>query len=293
MKAILEEEAREKAVRVDRAWELFFENKTELKEGAGLFLFAEWLWDQMGRKAGNLNKNSKGEMMITVPRLEPDALDYLLRLVSFWADEIYMKEGGATSENLWREPVVNLFNDEGRRGAENRLVSPMADPGCSELNLMPLLGPGRAFFSVQVIEKGGATARLHSHSALDEYYLVLDGRGTLRHNDREIGVGRGDLIGKPVGPDNATQLIADRGERMRILDMEVWHERAHFSKDLMLHPEFNELILRGPGWGAIIPRESLITSEDFRSHYNEGYRRNKDGSWSPSSHRGHKKVREK
>lgn len=291
MKIILDDEVRQGAIRVDRAWELFFDSKTELKPGGGLFRFPEWLWDEFGRKAGNLNKNTKGELSVTIPQLDDDALDFLLRLASFWGDEVYVKKGGRMSENLWREPVVNLFEDQ-RKGAERALAGEMDDAGSTELNLMPIIGPGRAFFSVQVLEEGGCTARLHSHSEVDEYYLILEGKGTLRHNDKEIEVKRGDIIGKPTGPDNATQLVADRGERLRILDMEVWHQRAHFSKDLMLHPEFNELIMRGPGWGAIIPRDSMITSEDFRSHYDEGYRRNKDGGWVPARHRGHKKVRE-
>jgi uncharacterized cupin superfamily protein len=293
MKIILDEEVRKGTLRADRAWELFFESKSSLIRGPGLAAFANWLWDELGRYAGNLNRDSKGEVTVTVPSLKPDALDFLLRLVSFWADEVYLKKGGTMSENLWRKPVVNVFDDQARDGAERTLIGAMDEVGSIELNLMPLLGPGRAFFSVQVIEKDESTARFHSHSALDEYYLILDGKGTLRYNGMEMEVKRGDLIGKPIGPDAATQLIADRGERLRILDMEVWHERQWYSKDLMLTPDFNEIIMRGPGWGAIIPRESLIPSEEYRSHYGEGYRRTKDGGWVSSQAHGHKKVRGK
>jgi uncharacterized cupin superfamily protein len=158
---------------------------------------------------------------------------------------------------------------------------------------MPVLGPGRAFFSVQMIARGASTARLHSHSALDEYYLILEGRGTLRFNGKEVEVKQGDLIGKPAGPDAATQLIADRGETLRILDMEVWHQRAHFSKDVISDPDFNEIILRGRGWDAVIPADSLMPSDDSGNHYDEGYKRTKDGGWVPSKLRGHQKVREK
>ena len=106
-------------------------------------------------------------------------------------------------------------------------------------------------------------------------------------------VRRGDLIAKPTGPDATSQLIADRGETLRILDMEVWHDRAYNTKDLIHNPDFNEIILRGPGWGGLFPTEALMTSEDFRKHYDEGYRRTKDGGWVPSKLRGHKKIREK
>jgi uncharacterized cupin superfamily protein len=293
VKFILEEGATDRALRVDLAWPVFFESKSDIPEGHGarLIPFTNWLWDEIGKRAGNLNKNAKTELTLAIPPLSEEALDFLLRLCSFWADELYMKKGGTLSENLWRKPVVNVFDDSTLDGAEARLVS--KDEDTYQRFFMPLLGPGRAFFRVEVIKNGESAARFHSHSDVDEYYLILDGSGTLRYSDKELQVKKGDLVGKPTGPDATSQLIADKGEALRILDMEVWHDRPYYSKDLMLHTDFNELIMRGPGWGAIVPRESMITSEDFRSHYGDGYRRNKDGDWVPSKHRGHKKVREK
>jgi uncharacterized cupin superfamily protein len=293
VKFILEEGATDRALRVDLAWPVFFESKSDIPEGHGarLIPFTNWLWDEIGKRAGNLNKNAKTELTLAIPPLSEEALDFLLRLCSFWADELYMKKGGTLSENLWRKPVVNVFDDSTLDRAEARLVS--KDEDTYQRFFMPLLGPGRAFFRVEVIKNGESAARFHSHSDVDEYYLILDGSGTLRYNDKELQVKRGDLVGKPTGPDATSQLIADKGDALRILDMEVWHDRPYYSKDLMLHTDFNELIMRGPGWGAIVPRESMITSEDFRSHYGDGYRRNKDGDWVPSKHRGHKKVREK
>jgi uncharacterized cupin superfamily protein len=257
MRIVLEEEFEEGALRVDRAWELFFGSKSSLTGGPWLDTFANWLWHELGEKAGYLNKKSKGELTVTIPLLEPDALDFLLRLVSFWADEVHVKRTGTLSENLWKKPVVNLLDDEIRHGAERVLTHSMDNAGSKELNLMPLLGPGRSFFSVQVLEKGEFSARMHSHSAVDEYYLILEGKGTLRNNGKEIEVRRGDLIGKPAGPDAATQLLANRGERLRILDMEVWHQSAHFSKDTVRYPDSKEIMMRGQGWGAIIPEDSL------------------------------------
>jgi uncharacterized cupin superfamily protein len=293
VKLILEEGATDRALRVDLAWQVFFESKSDIPEGHGakLIPFTNWFWDEVGKRAGNLNKNARTELTLSIPPLSDDALDFLLRLCSFWADEVYVKKGGALSENLWRRPVVNVFDDSTLDAAEARLVS--KDEDTYQRFFMPLLGPGRSFFRVEVIKNGESAARFHSHSGVDEYYLVLDGSGTLRYNGKEMTVKKGDLVGKPTGPDATSQLIADKGEELRILDMEVWHDRPYYSKDLMLHTDFDELVMRGAGWGAIVPRESMITSEDFRSHYDEGYRRNRNGDWVPSKHRGHKKVREK
>ncbi len=293
MKLVLEEGVQEGAIRVDLAWELFFESKTGMPEGHGgrLLPFTNWLWDELGKKAGYLNRNSRGELTLAIPALGQEALDFLVRVGSFWADEVYLKKNGVVSENLWRKPVVNVFEDKLLDGGEGALTR--KDGETYQRFFMPLLGPGRAFFRVEVIDNGESAARYHSHSNVDEYYLILEGSGTLRFNDKEVVVEGGDLIGKPAGPDDVSQLIADRGEPLRILDMEIWHDRPYSSKDLVFNPDFNEIIMRGPGWGALFPAEAVMTSKDFREHYDEGYRRNRDGGWVPSKLRGHKKIREK
>src|SRR5436853_6970837 len=191
-----------------------------------------------------------------------------------------------------RGPVVYVRDDDQLEGAERALTS-KKEMGSIDRFLMPLLGPGHAFFRVRVVEKDESAARFHSHSHVDEYYLILSGKGTLRYNGQETEVKAGDLVGKPAGPEIATQLIADRGERLRLLDMEVWHDRAQVSKDIIVNPDFKELLLSRPGWGAIGPEESLITPEDFFRHYDQGYKRTRDGGWVPSKNRGHKRTREK
>jgi uncharacterized cupin superfamily protein len=296
MKLILEEGARDGAIRVDLAWELFFGSKSSLPEGHGgrLIPFTNWLWDELGRKAGFLNKYASKELTLAIPALGQEASDFLLRIASFWADEVHLKKGGVVSENLWRKPVVNVFDDKTLDGSERSLVRKNENTEDSyQRFLMPLLGPGRAFFRVEMIKNGESAARFHSHSEVDEFYLILDGSGTLRYHDKEVLVRRGDLIGKPAGPDAASQLIADRGEPLRILDMEIWHDRAQLSKDLVRNPDFNEIFIRGPGWSGLFPAETFLSSEDLWKHYNEGYRRTMDGGWVPSKNRGHKKTREK
>lgn len=293
MKLILQEEPQDRAIRIDRAWELFFESKSKLPESHGerLIPFANWLWDELGRKAGYLNKNAREEAILTIPALNNEALDFLVRIASFWADEIYLKKGDGLSENLWKKPMINVLDDKNLDGSERTLIRARDDS--YQRFLMPLLGPGRAFFRVELIQNGESAARYHSHSAVDEYYLILEGSGTLRYNDKDLTVRRGDLIAKPTGPDATSQLIADRGEPLRILDMEIWDHRARNSKDLIHNPDFNEIFMRGPGWAALLPAEALLTPKDFGEHYDEGYKRTRDGGWVPSKNRGHKKIRQR
>ena len=208
MRLILEEGASESPIRVDLAWQFFF-GKPTIPEGHGarLLPFTNWLWEELGRRAGYLNKNAHQELTLAIPALSPEALDFLLRLCSFWADEVYLKKDGVLSENSWRKPVVNVSDDASLDGAEKALTINGEDT--YQRFFMPLLGPGRSFFRVEVIGNGQSAARFHSHSNVDEYYLILEGKGTLKFNVKEMEVTRGDLGGKPTGPDAASQLIAD------------------------------------------------------------------------------------
>jgi uncharacterized cupin superfamily protein len=293
MKLILQEEPTEGAIRVDRAWELFFESKSKVPDSHGerLIPFANWLWDALGRKAGYLNKNAREEAILTIPALNNEALDFLVRVASFWADEVYLKKDGNSSENLWKKPIVNVLDDKNLDASERILVNAKDDKYTRFL--MPLLGPSRAFFRVELIQNGESAARYHSHSSVDEFYLILEGSGTLRYNNKELAIKRGDLIAKPTGPDATSQLIADRGEPLRILDMELWDHRARNSKDLIHNPDFSEIFMRGPGWGALLPDEALLPPKEFGQYYDEGYKRTRDGGWVPSRNRGHKKIRER
>ena len=144
MKIVLDEQFTERSVRADLAWELFFRSKTEMPKGHSepLLPFANWFWDEMGQRAGRLMKLSKGEATVTIPSLAPEALDFVVRLASFWADEVYLRKRGSLSGNMWRRPVVNVLDDDTLEGAERPLTS-RKETGSIDRFLMPLLGPGR------------------------------------------------------------------------------------------------------------------------------------------------------
>src|SRR5438094_9017787 len=122
MKLILEEAVRERAIRIYLALTLFLEKPT-IPEGHGgrLIPFTNWLWDELGKKAGNLNRNSSSELTLTIPSLSEQGMDFLLRLASFWSNEIHLKKDGVLSENLWRKAVGNVCGDRKLTGCERSL----------------------------------------------------------------------------------------------------------------------------------------------------------------------------
>jgi uncharacterized cupin superfamily protein len=123
-------------------------------------------------------------------------------------------------------------------------------------------------------------ARLHSHSAIDEYYLILKGKGHLRFNDSMIEIKSGDLIGKVRGPDNSTQILADLGETVTVLDMEIRPDQRYNEKDVVAYPDHKEIYLSGQGWSSILPTESIVSGKDIAdvNTYYKKYKRTKDGA---------------
>jgi uncharacterized cupin superfamily protein len=281
----------EPAVRWDLAWRLFLPTSpADLPPHAArdVEAIAGWYWDAMGQVGGFMKPASPPVFHLLPPGLTPAAQELVIRLASCWAGEVYWSTAAAvragqppTGPNLWMPPVADVNAAPAADTLGARLTE--RDPTRYEARfLMPVLGVGRAFMRVETVPPGHASARLHSHSAVDEYYLVLAGHATLRMSGHAVPVGPGALVGKPSGPDLTSHFVADRGEAVVILDMEVWPDRRHRTKDVVLYPDFQEVLWRGEGWGAIASSAALHDVADFRAHYSDGYRRGVDGSYEPA-----------
>jgi uncharacterized cupin superfamily protein len=273
-------------IRANLAWDLFSQgNHGDLPEGHGrrAYPFSNWLWDELGMVGGYMNMNAGDSVFIAIPELSPSGKDFIVRICSMWADEIFMH---GKEEDMWIPPLVNIFHEKDMDEAEKRLTE--KEDGGYERYFMPLIGPSRSYFRLEKISPDNSSARLHSHSAVDEYYLILRGKATLRLGARSIQVDPGTLIGKPTGPDLSSQLIADLGEEIEVLDMEIWPDRYYNAKDLVLYPEHGELLMRGTGWRSITPWITASETHDFMENYDTSYIRNADGSWSPAKFQGHK-----
>ncbi|MEM3675756.1 MAG: hypothetical protein QXV22_01720, partial [Thermoplasmataceae archaeon] len=109
---------------------------------------------------------------------------------------------------------------------------------------------------------------------------------------RKIDVREGDMIFKPLGPDLPTQLLADRGEAMSVLDIEIWRDPARGDKDVVIYPDHNEITFFGSGWYNMVPLDSAMPAKDAMENYHTGYRRSKDGSWESADLPGLKRRKE-
>ena len=271
-------------IRVDLAWDLFLpDSKGDLPEGKSqdIDMLKNWLWRQLGRKLGYLKNDKSIPVTVLLPKLTKAGLDFVVRTCSFWSDEIYLlpESKGKASDNLWTAPVVNVFDIPGKSDSLSKLTS--LHHRTMHSLLSPILGSAKSNIRTYLIPPGMTFARYHSHTSREEFYLVLEGKGSVRIGAHKLEVKKGDLISKPTGPDLATQFLADLGEDLRVLDVEVWPDVDKRSKDLVHYPDHGELDLFGEGWNMMIPDEAIHGVEDSMKNYEVGYFRHIDGSWDP------------
>lgn len=277
----------ENAVRADVAWKLYLPEKmgdVSFSERKGLTKFTHWLWWELSDRLGFMRKGAEEVTYIITPLLTESAKELMTRICSMWSDEVFavnapnegtdLRDAG---QNLWKAPVVNVESEGGP------LMESMTQDHHDSVTtfFMPALGSAKSFMRTYRIKKGSSYSRLHSHSAVEEHYLVLEGKGSLRYGRRHVAVKKGDMISKPVGPDNFSQFIADADDDMKILDIEVWPDTTMNAKDTVLYPDHREVFMRGQAWSAIIQADELMGADDFQKNYDTGYVRERDGSWTP------------
>jgi uncharacterized cupin superfamily protein len=79
-------------------------------------------------------------------------------------------------------------------------------------------GSERIYVNIDSVPVGAYSAKYHSHSSQEEFFLVLEGSGTLRVNGAQFGVGKGDFIAKVAGKNIAHQFFNSGNETLVILD---------------------------------------------------------------------------
>lgn len=280
----------DKAIRMDVAWKLFLpEYMGDLPEGEPEMLvdISGWLWNELSRRLGSFMKKGEDTWILT-PEMTEGGRKFVIRMCSFWSPEVYLMKDGQYSEyrrfqtnelNVWTPPVMNVYPTAGGQDGFEKLK--YHDAYETTWPLSPLLGFGHAYMRVYEIKPGKTYARLHSHSGVEEHYLVLDGSGTFRTAEHDVSISRGDIIAKPTGPDLSSQLIAPENSSLLILDIEIWPDRNRRTKDVVLYPDHSEILLRGEGWSNMIPNDAVQGAEDLDCYYSTGYERKLDGSHKP------------
>ena len=104
---------------------------------------------------------------------------------------------------------------------------------------------GRAAGSVKVglqrfvVREGHQSIPEHYHTAEEELFYVLEGRGTLLQGGERVDVRAGDVISFPAGTAIAHAFLADQGEDLEYL---AFGERNR--NDVVFYPNSGKVLIR-------------------------------------------------
>jgi uncharacterized cupin superfamily protein len=119
------------------------------------------------------------------------------------------------------------------------------------LGLSELAGSERLYVHIDRVKPGGASAKYHAHSAQEEFFLVLKGKGRLRLGDAEYDVGPGDFFAKPAGKGLAHQFLNNGDEVLEILDCGL-----AVAGDVITYPDESVVLIK-PGGAAFRRTDAL------------------------------------
>ncbi|WP_032122082.1 cupin domain-containing protein [Clostridium amazonitimonense] len=89
----------------------------------------------------------------------------------------------------------------------------------STLYLGKAAGSEKFYINIDRIVPGYKSTKYHSHTKQEEFFLILNGEGTLRIDDKEYLIKKGDFVSKPAGKNIAHQFINTGSKVLEILDI--------------------------------------------------------------------------
>jgi len=105
-----------------------------------------------------------------------------------------------------------------------------------------LAGSKKIYVNIDHVKPGAKSAKYHSHTMQEEFFLILKGEGTLRFQDNTFPVKQGDFIAKPSDQGIAHKFINDGRETLEILDCGSRHQN-----DMVEYPDENMLYVKAKG----------------------------------------------
>ncbi len=113
------------------------------------------------------------------------------------------------------------------------------EAGLATLSLGKAAGSERIYVNIDRVPPRKRSTKYHSHSAQEEFFLILGGSGALRLSGKEYEVAKGDFIAKPAGRKIAHQFINTGDEMLEILDAGTMEKQ-----DICYYPDEGVYLLK-------------------------------------------------
>ena len=80
-------------------------------------------------------------------------------------------------------------------------------------------GSDKVYINIDRISPGAKSAKYHSHTKQEEFFIILNGNGILRIDGEEHLIKKGDFVAKPAGKGIAHQFMNTGDDVLEILDV--------------------------------------------------------------------------
>ncbi|MCP4178758.1 MAG: cupin domain-containing protein [bacterium] len=125
----------------------------------------------------------------------------------------------------------------------DNIADEFIDPGVeSDLQtklLGKLAGCKKLCINIDLVKPGAKSTKYHSHSTMEEFFIILNGTGKLRLNNKEYKIKLGDFLSKPSGKNIAHQFINDSDTVLEILDISTKEEN-----DIVSYPDEDIILIK-------------------------------------------------
>lgn len=124
------------------------------------------------------------------------------------------------------KPLINIKDLEYKEfGKGNKFRAERAE-------ISSKIGGEKLGYSVIRLRPGKRAWPLHAHHVIEEFFYIIEGEGTLRHEGEEYTVKAGDFICSPADPTQPHQIVNTSNEDLVYLALSTMDHT-----DVMLYPE--------------------------------------------------------
>lgn len=120
----------------------------------------------------------------------------------------------------------------------------------------------KLYVNIDSVPPKAYSTKYHSHSQQEEFFLILDGCGTLRLNGVDYTVKKGDFIAKPAAQNIAHTFYNSGSDILVILDVGTVEK-----EDTCYYPDEEIYLHKSNGTSIVFGKRSII--DDWTSNPNE------------------------
>lgn len=124
-------------------------------------------------------------------------------------------------------------------------------------------GSQKIYVNIDKVPPDEFSVKYHSHSQQEEFFMILDGCGTLRLNGREYSVRKGDFIAKPSAQKIAHQFYNSGRDMLVVLDVGTVEK-----EDTCYYPDEGIYLHKSNGENKVFKEKSIVAG--WTSDPNEG-----------------------